>query len=271
MKARRFLAAAAVWLCSAGAANATSTFSNDITDLWWNANESGWGINIIQQSNVLFATLFVYDSTGRARWFVASDMRGANVPTDRPYEFMGRLYETTGPAFSAASFNPAAVTVRDVGAITFEFIPPSNGNLTYTVDGTTVSKHVTRQTWRSNSLAGTFAGAQVLQKSPFAAAGCTAKVGLQPFDNITIAHADTTIGITASSGTAPLERCNYTGTYSQAGHVGNVDGVYSCDSGANGTFEWREVELGTNGFSANVFANDRSCAVYGNIAAIRRN
>jgi hypothetical protein len=271
MSPRRIGCVAAVWLAIAAPASATSTFSNDITDLWWNPNESGWGINIIQQSNVLFATLFVYDLTGRAHWYVASDMTGASVPTDRPYVFAGRLYETTGPAISAASFNPAAVTVRDVGPIQFEFMPPSSGTLAYTVDGTSVTKTVTRQTWRSNDLSGTFAGAQVLQKSPGAAAGCSPKVGLQPFDTIAISLADTTVGITASSSAPAAETCHYTGTYSQAGHIGNIDGVYSCDSGANGIFQWREVELGINGFSANVFASDRGCGVYGNVSAIRRN
>ena len=53
--------------------------------------------------------------------------------------------------------------------------------------------------------------------------------------------------------------------------MGAVDGVYSCDSGANGTFQLRELEAGTHGFAASVVENDRGCGVTGNIAAIRRN
>lgn len=248
-----------------------ATFSNDVTDLWWNSKESGWGINIIQQSNILFATLFVYDITGRAHWFVASNMTGSSPSGDGSSTFAGRLYETTGPVFSAASFSSAAVTIRDVGPITFAFTPPNGGTLNYTVDGTAVTKAVTRQTWRSNNLTGTFAGAQVLQKSADSAATCSPKVGLQAFDTLSISHADTTFSMTASSTAAPLEQCRYTGTYSQAGHMGTVDGVYSCDSGANGTFLLRELEAGTHGFAASVVENDRGCGVTGNIAAVRRN
>ena len=263
---KRLAAIAAALLVSS--ANAMSTFSNDITDLWWNENESGWGINIIQQSNILFATLFVYDTTGNAHWYVASSMTGNDVA---PYTFSGRLYETTGPAFSAPSFDPAAVTRRDVGPISFQFTPPNTGTLTYSVDGVNVSKQVTRQTWRANNLAGTFAGAQVLQESASAAPSCSPKTGLQPFDTISITHtADNSFSMVASSTSTPVEQCRYTGTYSQAGHIGLVDGVYACDSGANGTFQLREVELGTNGFTANVFETDRGCGVYGNIAGIRR-
>lgn len=270
MSLKRLAALAAAWLVSS--ASAMSTFSNDITDLWWNENESGWGINIIQQSNILFATLFVYDTSGAPHWYVASAMTGSSVSTNTPYTFTGRLYETTGPAFSAPVFDPATVARRDVGDITFQFSPPNSGALTYSVDGTKVSKTVTRQTWRANNLAGTFAGAQVLQKSAAAAAICSPKVGLQPFDTISITHTgDNSFSMVASSTSAPLEQCRYTGTYSQAGHIGLVDGVYACDSGPNGTFQLREVELGTHGFSANLFETDRGCGVYGNIAGIRRN
>ncbi len=33
-------------------------------DLWWNAAEGGWGVNVTHQDNTLFATLFTYDETG---------------------------------------------------------------------------------------------------------------------------------------------------------------------------------------------------------------
>jgi hypothetical protein len=267
MKAARILAMSlAVGCCGPVLAN---SFSNDVTDLWWNPDESGWGVNLIQQSNVVFATFFVYDSLGQAHWYVASDMRAANVPTDRPYEFAGTLYETTGPAFSAASFNPAAVQRREVGSVNFEFVPPNSGRLAYTVDGVSVVKQVTRQTWRANSLNGQYAAGQVIQKSPFADAGCSPPTGLQTFDVVTVVHDGTSVTMTASRSTPPIERCQYVGTYSQAGHMAAVDGLFSCDGGANGTFTLRELEIGVHGFAGNYDARDRGCLVYGNFAAVR--
>ena len=39
-----------------------SAFVSEITDFWWNADESGWGINVTLQSDVAYATFFVYDN-----------------------------------------------------------------------------------------------------------------------------------------------------------------------------------------------------------------
>ena len=41
-------------------AHAFSQTGEDITDLWWNPAESGWGMNVIQQGDTSFVTMFVY-------------------------------------------------------------------------------------------------------------------------------------------------------------------------------------------------------------------
>src|SRR4029450_7840006 len=41
-------------------------------DLWWNASESGWGMNITHQDDILFATLFTYAADGQGMWLVMS-------------------------------------------------------------------------------------------------------------------------------------------------------------------------------------------------------
>lgn len=267
----RFVLLAALILLS-GTVRAATSFSNDVTDLWWNPDESGWGVNLIQQSNVVFATFFVYDTNGEPHWYVASDLRAANVPTDIRYQFTGRLYETTGPAFSAASFNAGAVTRRDVGPMTFEFFPPDNGRVIYSVDGVAVDKVVTRQTWAANDFSGKYAGGVVTIRSPFNAAGCAPPVGAQLFSDITITHSGTSVSMTAVRGAAPPdELCTYTGSYSQTGHMGRIEGAYSCNGGANGSFVLREAEVGVNGLSAAYTATDRGCGVYGNFSAIRTN
>ena len=40
------------------------SFSNNFQDLWWNPSESGWGVNVAHQGDILFATLFTYDENG---------------------------------------------------------------------------------------------------------------------------------------------------------------------------------------------------------------
>src|SRR6185503_19971412 len=45
--------------------------------LWWNPNESGWGVNIAQQGDVWFAAWYTYDRSGKPTWFVMP--RGART------------------------------------------------------------------------------------------------------------------------------------------------------------------------------------------------
>lgn len=266
------VAMAALGMFAAAPAFAGVAFMNDVSDLWFNADESGWGVNIIQQSNIAFATFFVYDASGQPHWYVASEMIGSAAPPDRPNVFVGELYETTGPAFSAATFNASTVTRRAVGHATFQIFPPNNGTLDYTVDGVAVSKRLTRQTWAANDATGTYFGGQFTQLAPSAASSCTVKTGLQRFDSITISHSGSSFSMTATLGAAPPdELCRYTGTYTQAGHMGNVDGAFSCNGGANGTFRLQRLEIGVNGIMALYAATDRGCDLTGNFSATRTN
>jgi serine protease len=109
--------------------------------LWWRAggSESGWGINLAHQGDVIFATWFTYDATGKAWWLTMT----ANATTSNIYS--GTLYQTHGPAFSAIPFSPAAVTVSAVGTGTLTFSDNDNGSFHYTVNGTEQTKPITRQ------------------------------------------------------------------------------------------------------------------------------
>lgn len=107
-------------------------------DLWWNPNESGWGVNITHQGNTLFATLFTYNNAGRDGWLVAS---GLARQADGSYT--GPLYATTGPPFNSQPWS--TIGVSEVGNMTFRFSAGNRGTLTYSVLGTTVVKSIERQ------------------------------------------------------------------------------------------------------------------------------
>lgn len=111
---------------------------DNYTDLWWNPNESGWGINFNHQDNTLFATLFTYDANGAPMWLVMSS--GARLGAG---SYQGTLYRMTGPAFNATPFAGAAPS--PVGTLRVDFTDHAHGTLTYTVDGTQVTKAITRQ------------------------------------------------------------------------------------------------------------------------------
>jgi hypothetical protein len=114
------------------------TVGTNYTDLWWNAAESGWGINLNHQGNVLFATLFTYDTDGSQMWLAMSN--GARQPDG---SFTGTLFRTTGPVFNAVPWS--AVTNTAVGTMTLRFTNSNAATLTYTVNGTAVTKSITRQ------------------------------------------------------------------------------------------------------------------------------
>ena len=127
----------ALCLPAAGARTASTNYQ----DLWWNAAESGWGINITHQDNTLFATLFTYDAAGRGLWLV---MSGGARQADGSYS--GDLFRTAGPAFNAVPFTsigPGDLT--RVGTMRLAFSDGEHGTLTYTYNGAAVTKQITRQ------------------------------------------------------------------------------------------------------------------------------
>ena len=114
------------------------TSATNYQDLWWNPAESGWGLNIAHQGDILFATLFTYDANGKGMWLVMSNGNRIGAGT-----YSGTLYRTTGPAFNASPWTPATPTA--VGAMTLSFANGNSGTLTYTVNGVQVVKSIQRQ------------------------------------------------------------------------------------------------------------------------------
>jgi hypothetical protein len=111
--------------------------------LWWKSpagSESGWGMNLAHQGDIIFATWFTYDATGKAWWLsmTAPMVSGGNV-------YAGTLNVTKGPAFNAVPFNPAQVVATPVGNGTLTFSDQDNGAFAYTVNGVSQTKAITRE------------------------------------------------------------------------------------------------------------------------------
>lgn len=107
-------------------------------DLWWNPAEPGWGINLVHQGSIIFATLFTYAESGRDKWFVASGL--ARQPDG---SFTGPLFSTTGPPFNASPWVP--IGHAQVGEMTLRFSDGENGTLVYNVGAAFVTKQIRRQ------------------------------------------------------------------------------------------------------------------------------
>ena len=89
------LAVVAAGLALNGAAGATVNHSG----LWWNPAESGWGVVIEEQGDVVSAVMATYDSSGQPVWFILpranQGVPGTQDPA-APQTFNGLYYQTIG-------------------------------------------------------------------------------------------------------------------------------------------------------------------------------
>lgn len=111
----------------------------DYSALWWNENESGWGVALTQQYGVIFATMYSYNASGKPFWYVASNcvMSGNGCS--------GELYQVTGGSAPTVTWNGANKVVTQVGTVSFVFNDSSLGTMTYTINGVSGSKAISRQ------------------------------------------------------------------------------------------------------------------------------
>lgn len=111
----------------------------DYTDHWWNPQESGWGMSIMQHSSDrLFAVWYVYDQNRQPTWYTLQP--GSWLASNL---YNGPVYKTTGPYFGG-TFDPAAVGISQVGTATLKFSDPATGEFTYTIEGVSGKKAISR-------------------------------------------------------------------------------------------------------------------------------
>lgn len=124
---------AAVLMAASGSLLAAQ---QNYTNIWWKANESGWGLFVVDQQMVQFPSWYTYDENGKATWFI-----GAAMPTeDNVYQ--GKMFRYTGVPFDqivGKASDPAVL----VGDVTLNYSSPQSMNFSYTVDGVTQSKQLT--------------------------------------------------------------------------------------------------------------------------------
>jgi hypothetical protein len=217
-----------------------SAYGTDVTDIWYNPTQSGWGMQLNQTGTFVFATIFVYGADGKPTW-VTGELEGSGGST-----FTGPLYVNTGPYYGGA-WNPAAVTSRKAGTMTFTLTSSSTGQLNYTVDGVPVAKSVQRQPLTLDNYNGLYV-AMLLQTN----SGC-----YDPANNgegvgalvLEISQDATAMTVRTED---PLSEttCNVTGTYSQAGRMGKFVGSYSCSTGDSGAATFTEMTNTTQQFNA---------------------
>jgi len=158
--------------------------------MWWAApanSESGWGINFEHQGDTIFATWFTYDLHGKGWWLVLSSNKTA------PSTYSGSIFTTTGPAFNAVPFNPALVTPTQVGTGTLTFSDANDGTFSYTVNGVTQAKNVTRQVFGPLPTCTSGAGVNLAAASNYTGLWWAAPAGTESGWGVNFAHEGDTI------------------------------------------------------------------------------
>jgi hypothetical protein len=244
----------------------------DYTDIWWTVGgtESGWGVNFVQNEDVIFATFYVYDQSKQPMWY-ASPMFVNGSGT----VYYGTLYQTTGSWFGEP-WNPGEVVAVPVGFSTFTPTSATTGTLTYAVNnvpGTPnvmVTKGIERSTFRTIVLGGNYAGTGIITLS-----GCSDST-----------RNGTTVYAIDPQVTQPLggalridfvyvaasEACTMVGGPIQEGQLYRIpSAAYTCAGGINTTatvYELKATALGIEGrWTANIGGG---CQQDGRFAALLR-
>jgi chitinase len=111
----------------------------DYSDMWWGgSSQNGWGVVLTQQYHNIFAAWYTYDSSGKTTWFVMPDGSWSGNT------YSGALYSTTGTPVIGATYSASALGVTQVGTLSIAFADANTATMTYTVNGTTQAKALTR-------------------------------------------------------------------------------------------------------------------------------
>jgi hypothetical protein len=223
--------------------------ATDYSDIWWNPAENGWGVNLIQNQNVIFATFFVYGPNNQPTWFVAI------LYADNNGTFSGNLYTTVGPYYGGP-WDVSAYMPTLAGTASFVPTSPYAGSLTYTlVNGPSVAKSIQRQTLTTIVLGGNYVGGQSGAYSSCNNSNQNGAYTDQYNLVVTQANGVATFVFTYQSGAT----CTMAGNLSQVGQLYQISPAsYSCTGSlqfsVNGTMdEIKATAQGIEGtFSAKV-------------------
>jgi hypothetical protein len=249
MRISRLRALSLAALVAVSAAVPLAALANDYTDIWWAGEaESGWGVNFVQNENIVFATFYIYDVNRQPTWYSAA------MTVTGSGSYAGPLYQTSGSFFGNA-WNPAEHPPATlVGSSTFTPSSATAGTLSYTVTnvpgkGTiVVNKPIVRYAFQTILLGGNYAG---ILSTTFSKCTTSANNGTSVYDidpQVTQSlNGQLQILVNYTAGGS----CTLTGASVQQGQLFSIPTAsYTCTFGANTTatvYEVKATSLGIEG------------------------
>ena len=260
MKMLRVVLAAIVFAVGVAMPVARAT---DGSDLYWNPNESGWGMQLVERGGIIFATLYVYAFDGSPTWYAAGI-----VPQAAPGTWSGNLYTGTGPWFGAVPFDPQNVKANKVGTLTWVKHTVETGTLTYDVNGVTVTKFAVREPLVDEVYSGTYSGAWHVTASQCTnpALNGTVEMGAVLLVN----QSGKSVDLMANFVGGLL--CTFSGKLDQYGQMAQVRGNYTCNNGDNGKFTLFELQVYPYAITGAITTSESTfgCQDFGWFGAMRR-
>ena len=252
----------AALLLALASAPALPASGYDIGDMWWVPSEPGWGAEFVQQRDTVFAVLYVQGPDQRPDWYSATLFFQGLEPQTHQVTYAGDLYEAQGAWFGVPAY--AITGMRKVGTMSVVAPTMTSATLTYTVDGTSVTKPIARYTFRYEQYAPAYDATSHLELT-----SCT-----NPADNGAFVHhptyAMTLAGLQMTiAETDGVRSCTYVGPYTQDGRLGRVQSTYTCNNGEVGAMTFEEMNVQRFGLVGKLFgANNRGCHIEGSFGAV---
>jgi len=220
----------------------------DHTDIWYSPAEPGWGVNLVQSDNFIFATFFIYGQNGSPTWYTGQ------LTWDGVSAYTGGLYATTGTWF-AAPWQAGNSSLVQAG--TASFAPSSlaahRGTLSYTVNGLApVTKNIERQTLTTILLGGSYTGGQSGTYSACAnAADNRAYTDRYDLEVTQLAGGNATFQFTYSANFT----CTLSGMLEQHGLQYRIPAAtYRCSDGVNTAATLSEIRATAQGIEGRISA-----------------
>lgn len=236
------------------------SYNFDQTGLWGDEH-SGWGMQLVQQADTIFATMFHYGADNKPVWFIAT-----LTPTSAE-NWAGTVYKTTGPYFGGA-WDASKLSLTDVGSMTWYAQSLNSGELKYTINGQAVQRWIQRSTFAYTNVAGLYGGAMNLKATGTCASGVA---GPHYAELAVTTSADFSTGSLTVHPTGGRTCTMPSATVVlQSGQLFNIIGNFTCTDGENGTMSLVGAKTTKDGaLMGTLSLSGQNCYLQGEFGGVR--
>lgn len=108
----------------------------NLTAIWYDQSEAGYGVNVVHQGSILFVAWYTYGSDGKLLWLISAATRQADG------RYVGPISTFTGQSFSQISNAQAWIATNSVGEARLAIGPDGKLDFGYTVNNISQSKRL---------------------------------------------------------------------------------------------------------------------------------